>query len=329
MPFLLSRRRLVAAGALLPLASPALVRAQGAAWPTKPLKIICAFPAGGITDAFARAYGEYFSQKSGQTVVVENRPGAGGGIAAQAMKTAPDDGHTIMITISTTLFGNRVMFKSLAYDPDKDFALLALLPTGSLPLVAAKATGATNVAQFVEFAKKNRVSFGSYAAGSMAHIVCNALNQQFGLDMTVVNYRGEAPMWQDVLTGSSQAAMGSYTAAKAVLDANAGTAIAIPSTRRMKALPNTATFVEQGLDNPVFRLLSWVGFLGQSSMPQAMVETVSALMLEAAQTERIRKLNETFGIEDPVLGHADFKKVYDAEGPIWIENVRKLGLTPA
>ncbi|AVO46844.1 Bug family tripartite tricarboxylate transporter substrate binding protein [Phreatobacter cathodiphilus] len=329
MPFPLSRRRLVAAGALLPLASPALVRAQGAAWPTKPLKIICAFPAGGITDAFARAYGEYFSQKSGQTVVVENRPGAGGGIAAQAMKTAPDDGHTIMITISTTLFGNRVMFKNLAYDPDRDFALLALLPTGSLPLVAAKATGATTIAQFVDFARKNRVSFGSYAAGSMAHIVCNALNQQFGLDMTVVNYRGEAPMWQDVLTGNSQVAMGSFTAAKAVLDANAGTAIAIPSTRRMKALPNTATFVEQGLDNPVFRLLSWVGFLGQSSMPQAMVETVSTLMLEAAQTERIRKLNETFGIEEPVLGHADFKKVYDAEGPVWIDNVRKLGLTPA
>lgn len=329
MPFTLSRRRLVAAGAILPFAAPALVHAQGSAWPTKPLKIICAFPAGGITDAFARAYGEYIGSKSGQTVIVENRPGAGGGIAAQAMKTAPDDGHTIMITISTTLFGNRVMFKSLAYDPDRDFALLALLPTGSLPLVAAKATGASTVAQFVDYARKNRISFGSYAAGSMAHIVCNKLNQQFGLDMTVVNYRGEAPMWQDVLTGNSQIALGSFTAAKAVLDANAGTAIAIPSTRRMRALPNTATFIEQGLDNPVFRLLSWVGFLGQSSMPQPLVERVSALMLEAAQTERIRKLNETFGIEDPVLGHADFKKVYDSEGPIWIENVKALGLTPA
>lgn len=329
MSLLINRRGLIVAGALVPLGAPLVARAQGAAWPTKPLKIICAFPAGGITDAFARAYGEYIGSKSGQTVVVENRPGAGGGIAAQAMKIAPDDGHTIMITISTTLFGNRVMFKSLPYDPDKDFALLALLPTGSLPLVAGKATGATNIAQFVEFARKNRVSFGSYAAGSMAHIVCNALNHQFGLDMTVVNYRGEAPMWQDVLTGNSQVAMGSFTAAKAVLDANAGAAIAIPSTRRMRALPNTATFAEQGLDNPVFRLLSWVGFLGKSSMPQPMVETISALMLEAAKTERIRKLNETFGIEDPVLGHADFKRIYASDGPVWIENVRKLGLTPA
>lgn len=329
MSIVFSRRGLVAAGALLPLASPGILRAQGAAWPTKPLRIICAFPAGGITDAFARAYGEYIGQKSGQTVVVENRPGAGGGIAAQAMKSAPDDAHTIMITISTTLFGNRVMFKSLAYDPDKDFSLLALLPTGSLPLVAAKATGATNIAQFVDYARRNRISFGSYAAGSMAHIVCNKLNQQFGLDMTVVNYRGEAPMWQDVLTGNSQIALGSYTAAKAVLDANAGTAIAIPSTRRMRVLPNAQTFQEQGLDNPVFRLLSWVGFLGTSSIPQPMVETISNLMLEAARTERIQKLNETFGIDDPVLGHADFKKVYDTEGPIWIENVKALGLTPA
>lgn len=329
MPFLISRRGLIAAGAAAPLAAPPIGRAQGSTWPNRPVKIMCAFPAGGITDAYARAYGDYIQQKSGQTVIVENRVGAGGGIAAQALKASPDDGHTLMITISSTMLGNRVMFKSLPYDPDKDFSFLAIMSTGHLPLVAQKSTGARTIAEFVDYAKKNRTSFGSYAAGSFAHIVGAELNRRFNLDMTIVHYRGEAPMWQDVLTGNSQVAMGSYTAAKAVLDANAGAAIAIPSTRRMRALPNTATFAEQGLDNPVFRLLSWVGFLGQSSMPQPMVETISALMLEAAKTERIQKLNETFGIEDPVLGHADFKRIYASDGPVWIENVRKLGLTPA
>ena len=96
------------------------------------------YPAGGLTDLFARAYGEYLSQKLGQPVVVENKPGAGGSIGAQAVKAAPADGYTLMFTITTTMAMNRVLYKNLPYDADKDFVLISYMPSGGLPFVAAR-----------------------------------------------------------------------------------------------------------------------------------------------------------------------------------------------
>jgi tripartite-type tricarboxylate transporter receptor subunit TctC len=322
-----SRRALLRAGIITTVAAPFVARAAQA-WPTKPVRIICAFPAGGITDAYARVYGEYISQKSGQTVVVENRAGAGGGLGAQALLSAPDDGHTLMITISSTMLGNRVMYKSLPYNPDKDFAFLAMMSTGHLPLVVQKSTGVKNLAEFVDYARKNRVSFGSYAAGSFAHIAGFELNRRFNLDMTIVHYRGEAPMWQDLLTGSSQAAVGSYTASKGVLDAGAGVAIAVPTTKRMKTLPDVPTFAEQGLTDKVFDLMSWAGFFGKASMSPDMVEAISGLMVEAGKTERIQRLIATFGIDEAAQDHRAFRTIYETEGPIWLDNLAKLGITP-
>ena len=132
------------------------------AWPSKPIRIVCGYPAGGLTDLFARAYGEYLSQKLGQPVVVENKPGAGGTIAAQAVKVAPADGYTLMFTISTTMIMNRVLYKSLPYDADKDFVLISSMSAGHLPFVASKTTGATNLKEFVEYARKSKVSVGTY-----------------------------------------------------------------------------------------------------------------------------------------------------------------------
>jgi tripartite-type tricarboxylate transporter receptor subunit TctC len=327
MSFRMTRRGLIAASAAA-VAAPGLLKAQGA-WPNRPVRILCAFPAGGITDGYARAYGDYIAQKSGQTVVVENRVGAGGGIAAQALKSAPDDGHTLMITISSTMLGNRVMFKNLPYDPDKDFSFLAIMSTGHLPLVAQKNTGAKTIAEFVDFARKNRTSFGSYAAGSFAHIVGAELNRRFGLDMTIVHYRGEAPMWQDLLTGNSAVAMGSYTAAKGVLDTGAGVAIAVPTSKRMSTLPDVATYAEQGLKDPVFDLMSWAGFFGKASMPAEMVQQISDLMVEAGKTERIRNLTATFGIDDTAQDHRFFRQIYETQGPIWLDHLSRLGVTPS
>ena len=120
----LDRRRLLttslATAATLPLAG---IASAQSAWPSKPIKIVCGWPAGGLTDLFARAYGEYIQEKTGQTVTVENKTGAGGILGAQTVKSAPADGYTLMFTISTTMIMNRVLYKSLPYDADKDFQL--------------------------------------------------------------------------------------------------------------------------------------------------------------------------------------------------------------
>jgi tripartite-type tricarboxylate transporter receptor subunit TctC len=325
MPRLITRRTTLAAGLAASLPMPA-VRAQ-AAWPTKPIRIICAYPPGGLTDQFSRAYGDYIAEKTGQQVVVENKSGGGGSVAAIALKqNNGDDGHTIMSTISTTLFGNRVMFKSLPYDPDKDFSYLSFMSSGHLPIVAHKSTGAKTIAEFAEYAKKNKVSAGTYAAGSPAHIFLDNIFKDFKIDVPIVHYRGEAAMWQDMLAGVCQLACGSYQAAQAVLQTNNGVPIAVPTTTRMKKLPDVKTMAEQGLTNKAYQLMSWICFLGHSSMKPEVVERISSLCVEGGKSERIKRILDAFGIDDAAQDHKAFKAIVERDGPIWIDEVKKLNL---
>ncbi|OJU45751.1 MAG: hypothetical protein BGN99_17370, partial [Alphaproteobacteria bacterium 65-37] len=225
------------------LAAPAI--AQGA-WPNKPIKIVCGFPAGGLTDIFARAYGEAISQKTGQPVVVENKTGASGAIAAEQVKNAPADGHTLMWTIATTMIMNKVLFKKLPYDPDKDFVLISWMDAGHLPTVVNSKLPIKNLAEFADYARANKVNLGTYGSGSYSHIAVEALNRHYKLNMEAVHYRGEALMWQDVAAGAVQGGSGSFAAASSVLQSGIGRPIAVPTKTRMKKLPDVATFYEQG-----------------------------------------------------------------------------------
>src|SRR5947199_2597583 len=127
-------------------------------WPSKPIKIVCAYPAGGLTDSFARIYGEYLSQKLGQPVIVENRTGASGSIGAAAVKQSPPDGYTLLVAITVTLAHSRVLIKNLPYDADKDFVLISSMSAGPLPFVVGKATDATNLKEIVEYARNNKTN---------------------------------------------------------------------------------------------------------------------------------------------------------------------------
>ena len=302
--------------------------AAAEAWPTRAIKVVVSTPAGGLTDAFARAYGDYISQQLGQPVIVENKSGASGAIAAQLVKDAPADGYTLLYTISSTLLGNRLMLKSLAYDPDKDFAIISMTPSGHLPLVAHSSTGANTIEELVAYARKNKISAGTYGVGSFAHIAAAELNKQFGLDMSIIQYRGEAPMWQDMAAGAIQVATGSYQAALPVLGSGNGRAIAVPTPVRMKKLPNTKTFLEQGVTGKVFQLTSFTMLLAPAATPPDRIERLAKLMVEAGKTERVQKLLEAFGVDTPAMDRASSIALYEKEGPVWLDAVRSLGLEP-
>src|SRR5436305_6141433 len=152
----------MASAAAASLPAPAIAQA----WPSGPIRIVCGYPVGGLTDIFARAYGEGIAQKTGQPVVVENKTGASGAIAAEQVKSAPTDGYTLMFTISTTMIMNKALFKKLPYDPDKDFALISWLNAGHLPMIVHKDVPAKNLAEFADYARKNKVSLGTYDARS-------------------------------------------------------------------------------------------------------------------------------------------------------------------
>lgn len=297
-------------------------------WPSKPIKIVCGYPAGGFVDSLARIYGEYLSQKLGQPVIVENKAGASGLIGAAAVKQSPPDGYTLLVATTAVLAQNRVLFKSLPYDPDRDFALISSMSAGHLPLVAGKATNAANLKEFVEYARKNQTNVGTWGPGTYGHIVVAELNKRYELQMKAVHYRGESPMWQDFAAGVLQAAMGSYANAVNALEFGAGKAIAVQTAVRNRKLPDVATFIEQGLDSRVFALAGYIFLAGPIDMPQEIVERLSDLMVEAGKTDRIQKLLDKYGIDDSAQGHIAFRKLYDDETPIWVDAVRALGLAP-
>ena len=312
------------AAALAALPAPAIAQA----WPSKAIRIIVTYPAGGLTDVFARAYGEYVSQKVGQPVVVENKTGAAGAIGAEIVKSSPADGYTLMFTNSTTMIMNKVLFKKLPYDPDKDFALVAWFNTGHLPTIINKDVPAKNVAEFAAWARDRKVSLATYGAGSYAHVVTETLNRHYGLKMEAVHYRGEALMWQDVASGAVQGASGSYASASAVLQTGAGRPIAVPTMERMKKLPDVPTFYEQGLTEKAFQVRGWVGCAAPVGTPDDVVQKLSDLMVEAGKTERIQKIIDTFGIDEAARDRTYFKKVLDEEGPVWLDVIKSLNIEP-
>ena len=312
------------AAALAALPAPAIAEA----WPTKPIRIICTYPAGGLTDVFSRAYGEYVSQKTGQPVVVENKAGAAGAIGAEMVKAAAPDGYTLMFTNSTTMVQNKLLFKKLPYDPDKDFALVAWFNTGHLPTIINKDVPAKTIPEFAAWARDRKVSLATYGAGSYAHVVAETLNRHYGLKMEAVHYRGEALMWQDVASGSVQGASGSYASASAVLQSGAGRPIAVPTMERMKKLPDVGTFLEQGLADPAFQVQGFICLVGPAAMPKDIVLKLSDMMVEAGKSERIQKILDTFGIDMAAQDHVFFEKILAEQGPIWIDLVKGLNLEP-
>ena len=212
----LNRRHFIAAGTAA-AAMPFLSRRASAqaAWPSRNIRMVCSYPAGGQTDLLARAFGEFISKQVGKTVVIENKAGASGSIGAAEVARAEPDGHTILCSISTTYVMNRVMMKNPGYDMDKDLTLVSVIPGAGLLLIATPASGVKTLDDFVAFArKKGQVNFGTYSAGSSPHMTINELNKQYGLNIEPIHYRGEAPMWTGLMDGTLDVAMGSYTAAQ-------------------------------------------------------------------------------------------------------------------
>ncbi len=328
MIFRASRRDLLRFGSAAAAATIAAPAIGQAAWPNKPIRIICGYPAGGLTDTFARAYGEYISQKVGQPVLVENKAGASGAIAAEQVKGAAPDGYTLMWTISTTMIMNKVLFKKLPYDPDKDFVLISWMDAGHLPLIVNSKLPVKNLAEFADYARANKVSLGTYGAGSYSHVAVEALNRHYKLGMEAVHYRGEAPMWQDVGAGAVQGGSGSVAAASGVLQSGSGRPIAVPTKVRMKKLPDVPTFFEQGVTDKAFQVQGWIGLVGPSGMPKEIVQKLSDMMVEGGKSERIQKILTTFGIDRAAQDHVFFEKIVAEEGPIWIDLVKGLNIEP-
>ena len=328
MSRIINRRHLIAAGGAT-LAAPFLSRfaSAQAAWPSRTIRMVCSYPAGGQTDLLARAFGDFISKQVGQNVVIENKAGASGSIGTAEVARSEPDGHTIICSISTTYVMNRVMMKNPGYDMDKDLTLLSVIPGAGLLLVANPKTGIKTYDDFIAFAKKSdKVNFGTYSAGSAPHMTINELNKQYGLKIEPIHYRGEAPMWTGLIEGTLDVAMGSYTAAQSALQSNNGNLFAVHS-KKVPAIPNVKTLPELGATSKFFTVSGFTGWAVPKATPQPIVDRLAQLIEAANNDPKVKEVLTTFALE-PALGFKETNALYQRELPIWIESAKALGLEP-
>lgn len=299
--------------------------AQTAKWPTKPIRIVVAFPPGGLTDALARSYGEHLSGKLGVAVVVDNKPGAGAIIGIDAVAKSPPDGHTLIMSTSGTVWQNRILYTKLPYNLDKDLTPITVFPSGPLVVGIHEKIPANNMAEFVEWAKKNPTSMGTYAPGSYPHMVADQTNRRFGTQIQSVHYRGEAPMWLDVASGQAQIAIGSYIAFNAVASRGIRP-IGVTGSYRSPKLPNVPTLMEQGDTAKLVTLEGGLPMLAPTGTPEAVLKRLADEAVAWSNTEKAAKLRETFAIPNKPKNLADTRKDWEAEVPVWIKLAVDLGI---
>ena len=329
MPTPIDRRRFVAAsvcasaGLTLGLAGRPL-RAQ-AAFPTKTVKIIVAFPPGGLTDAYARMYAEQLGTQLGGTVLVENKPGAGAVIAIDAVAKSPADGHTLLMTTSGTVWQNRVLYSKLPYNLDKDVVPVVFFPSGPLVIGVSEKVPATNMKEFIAWAKQNPCSMGTYAPGSVPHMVADQLNRSGGTQIQAVHYRGESPMWVDLAGGQIQIAVGSYQSFATVATRGVKP-IAVTGNYRSPKLPDVPTAQQQGLVGRLWGLEGGLPLMAPAGTPEAVLQALSRVAVQGAETERAAKLREQFAIPNKPRNLQDTRADWARDVPVWIKLAVDLGI---
>ena len=320
-----TRRNLLVAGAALAAAPLPKAVAQPAGYPNKPLKIIVGAAPGGLSDAYARLFADLFTERFRQPVLVENRPGASGIIATEAMLKAPPDGYTLLSTTTGMLWQTRVLYRKLPFDLAKDIAPITVYPSGPLVLAVPERTGVRNFNELVEYARKNPCSMGSYAVASYPHVLAETMNREFGCKIQTIQYKGEGPRWVEMGSGQLEMAVGSFQAFNTVRDKGIRPIAATGAIRSPK-LPDLPTLIEQGLKAPVARLEGGLSLTANSQVPAEILDLLGKVAVEGNDTPRARQLRENFAIPDGTKGRAEALRMWREDAQVWIREVEALGV---
>jgi tripartite-type tricarboxylate transporter receptor subunit TctC len=285
----MSQARLTRRHALAALAGAAaapLARAQ--AYPSRPIRVLIGVPAGGTQDVLTRAIADFVRPSLG-TLVIDNRGGAAGRIAVDAVKTAEPDGHTLLLGTA----GQMVMFphayKNLSYDPFRDFVPIINAASFELAMVVHKDVPAANLAEFVAWARGqgNKLSFASYGAGTPSHFLGEMLNRAAGLQMVHVPYRGSTPARQDVMGGTVPVYFDTVGGAITMLPTGRVKVLATSGSRRSPPMPAVPTFTELGYRDVVAS--AWFSYYAPARTPQPIVDRLRAEFARAVNSREVRR----------------------------------------
>jgi tripartite-type tricarboxylate transporter receptor subunit TctC len=241
------------------------------AYPSKPIRLVVPFPAGGSLDAVARAIGQKLTEAWGQPVVIDNRPGAGGNIGADLVAKSAPDGYTILEGALSTHAVNVSLYAKMPYDPIKDFAPITLVAVTPNVLVLNASFPVNSVPELLAYARANpgKLSFGSGSNGSAGHLAGELFKTEAGVDMVHIPYKGGAPALQALLAGDTQLMFDTPANSAAQLKAGKLKALAVTTARRSSLMPELPTLSETGL--PGFDIYTWWGFMAPAGTPKEIV----------------------------------------------------------
>ncbi len=321
-----NRRHALLAGASLALVGRSQAQGSAGAFPSKPIRIITPFAAGGAIDVLCRVIAERLSSQLGQQVLVDPKPGASTIVGADIVAKAPADGYTLLITTSGTLISNVVFFNKLPYAP-KDFVPITQISLGSVILVAPGTAPYSNLKEFSAWAKAQGrpVSFASWGIGTSGHMFGELLKKNYGIDLNHVPYRGDVQAYADVRGGTLDVAFGSPVSARPMIAAGHLKAIGMTGPRRPAAMPNLALFSEQGFNG--FELAGFVAAYAPAGTPRAVVEKLSAEFVKAIRHPEVTARMLEQG-QEPIANTPDeAERAYAQEFPKWEAMIKSTGVT--
>ena len=303
---------------IMALAALAMAAAACAAdtWPARTVRMIVPFPAGGATDVVARLLSQKLGEAWGQTVVVENRSGAGGNIGGEAAAHSPADGYTLFMTSGSIVTANPFMYKSLAYDPTKDFVAITNVASGPQVIIVPNDSSFKTLADLLAYAKANpkRVTFGSAGVGTQTHLASENFAYSAKVDLTHVPYKGESYAITDVMGGQIMMATVNLSAAINFIKQGKLRALAVTSPARSKELPDVPAVAETV---PGFENAGWFGLMAPAGTPPEIVDKVYRDSAKILNSDEFRAKLAQQGMVPVANSPADFAAAIRSESAMW------------
>ncbi len=308
-------------GALL--ATPAAM-AQVSDYPNKPIRFVVSFPAGSATDQAARLVAQQMTRATGQGIVIDNRGGANGFIASEAVAKATPDGYTVLVTTGTTHAANPALFKKLPYDPVKEFAPVTPLSNNAFVLVVAPSFPAGNVADLAKLAKANPGKYSFASGNAPSRIGGEMFKMMAGVDLLHVPYKGAPQALTDILGGQVSMMWTDLRTGMPLVQGGKLKALAVTGHKRLALTPAVLTMIEQGYADYV--LANWVGVYLPAATPTDIVNKLNALVHAAVKADLAG--HESTGGEVQLMSPADFAKLQAADTAMWARVTRAAGMLP-
>jgi tripartite-type tricarboxylate transporter receptor subunit TctC len=300
--------------------------AASPSYPTRPIRIIDGFPPGGSADFMARVLGPKFTERLGQNVIVDNRPGASSTLGAEIVARATPDGYTLMMGVMTPLAVAPSLYPKIGFDLLKDFAYVSWVGIGSNVLLAHPSVPAKSTADLVELARTKTLRYGTSGVGSIGHLAMELLRIRTGSGFAHVPYKGGAPSVVAVVSGEVELAMASVAAVASMVQAKKLNALAVTSAKRASVLPSVPTIAESGV--PGFDVTQYFGVLAPAGTPASVVSLLNAEVRRAIQLDDVRARFATQALDPAASTPEEFRASTKAEIEQWARVVKEAKITP-